>query len=66
VTALDREIMRLFMYQVREEQAARVALTRALLREEAAEVPIPTDAELDARINELKEVAKQRLDKERK
>jgi hypothetical protein len=63
MTALDREIIRLLMYQVREEQHARQVLTRALLREEATEVPIPTDAEVEARIEELKEVAKQRLDK---
>jgi len=49
------------MYQVREEQAAREALTRALIREEAQPVLIPTDEEVDARIIELQEVAKKNL-----
>jgi hypothetical protein len=57
MTALDREIIRLLMYQVREEQRARQSLTRALLREEGAPVLIPTDAEIDARISELEEAA---------
>ena len=56
-----REIVRLLMYQVREEQAARGALTRALIREEAQPVLVPTDEEVDARIIELQEVAKKNL-----
>jgi hypothetical protein len=63
MTQLDREVIRLLMYQVREEQAARLALTRALVREEAAAVPVPTDKEVEIRIQELQEVAKQNLTK---
>lgn len=60
---LTREIIRLLMYQVRTEQAARISLVKALAREEAAIIPVPTDAELDTRIEELKEVATQNLTK---
>jgi hypothetical protein len=61
VSPLDREVVRLLMYQVREEQAARHALVRALIREEALPVLIPTDEEVNARILELQEVARQTL-----
>jgi hypothetical protein len=63
MTYHDREIIRLLMYQVREEQAAREALVRALIREESAAVPVPTDEELDNRIEELREVVKNNLTK---
>lgn len=61
MTLLDREIIRLLMHQVRTEQAAREALVRALVREEARPVLIPTDEEVDVRIKELQEVARNRL-----
>lgn len=63
MTNLDREVVRLLMIQVREEQHSRQALVRALLREEATTVPIPTDLEVNERIAELREVAKKNLTK---
>ena len=55
------EIVRLLMHQVREEQSAREALVRALVREEVQPVPIPDDTQVSARIEELLEVARIRL-----
>lgn len=63
MTLLDREIVRLLMLQVREEQHSRESLVRALIREDTVPIPIPTDAEVDARIQELEDVAKSNLTK---
>lgn len=53
------------MRQVREEQAMRLALDRALAGKEA--IPAITDEEVDVRIKELREVAqhKRNLDKDK-
>jgi len=63
LTALDREVVRLLMMQVRDEQNARQSLVRAMLREEVLHPEI-TDEEVDARINQLQEVARIRLTKQ--
>jgi hypothetical protein len=55
------ECIRLLMIQIREEQHSREALIRALIREEAQPVKIPTDSEVDERIIQLQEVAKKNL-----
>lgn len=60
------EIIRLLMHQVREEQAAREALVRALVREEVSPVPIPDDTQVAARIEELLEVVRIKLTKTEK
>ena len=55
------EVVRLLMIQVREEQSAREALVRALVREEVRPVPIPDDTEVNERIEALLEVARKNL-----
>lgn len=52
-----KEVIRLLMHQVREEQATRLALDRALAGKEA--IPVPTDVEVEERIKELQEVVKE-------
>jgi len=44
------------MFQVREEQSLRLSIARALGGKQA--IPIPTDDEVDARIQELEDVVK--------
>lgn len=61
MNSIDREVFRLMMREVREEKHQRQALIRALLREDAVSEPIPTDAELDARIEELREIVRKSL-----
>jgi hypothetical protein len=61
MNALEREIFRLLMTQISEEQALRVALIRVLLGEEAAPISKITDMEVDARIAELSEIATNNL-----
>lgn len=58
-----KEIIRLLMLQVREEQALRAAMLKAVTVRETEPVPIPTDSEVDARISELQEIAKKSLTK---
>ena len=50
------ECIRLLMAQVLEEQHSRQALIRALIVEESTPAPIPTDAEVTARIQELQKI----------
>jgi len=56
-----REIIRLLMRQVREEQSTRKSIARALAGKD--EPPTVTDAEVDARIQELQEVVEKNLTK---
>lgn len=60
------ECVRQLMYQIREEQHSRQALIRALMVEGAKPVQIPTDEEVNERIQELallQEVKKQLTNK---
>lgn len=56
-----REIIRLLMHQVREEQALRAAMLKSIAVEHTVPVPVPTDSEVEARIQELSELAKKNL-----
>ncbi len=64
MTTLNREIIRLLMHQVREEQSLRLSIARALGGNVA--IPVPTDAEVDARIQELETVVKSNLTNQNK
>jgi hypothetical protein len=55
------ECCRLLMMEIQEQKHSREALIRALIREEAQPVKIPTDDEVNERINQLQEVAKKNL-----
>ena len=48
------ECVRKLMFQVREEQSFREALIHTLAVTQAKPVQVPTDAEVDQRIEELK------------
>jgi hypothetical protein len=55
------ECCRLLMMEIQEQKRSREALIRALIREEAQPVKTPTDDEVNERIIQLQEVARQTL-----